>query len=101
MRKNCFSKKKIQHPHPPPPPEFFFYTIFFFLMLEIAWNVKKTWFWFWPLKVIQGQLKDHIYDFVYVFYTNIGHSMHSLWNIGLNRSQRSKLDLSDFENINL
>ena len=28
---------------PPPPPNFFFYTNFFFLMLEIAWNVKKTW----------------------------------------------------------
>ena len=26
-------------------PEFFFYTnfLFIFLMLEIAWNVKKTW----------------------------------------------------------
>ena len=42
MRKNCFSKKKIQHPSPPPPPDFFFYTNFF-LMLEIAWNAKKTW----------------------------------------------------------
>ena len=39
MRKNCFSKKKIQHP---PPPRIFVYTNFF-LMLEIAWNVKKTW----------------------------------------------------------
>ena len=37
IRKNCFSKKKIQRPPPPPPPppEFFFYTNFFF-MLEIA-----------------------------------------------------------------
>ena len=37
IRKNCFSKKKIQHP-PPPTPEFVFFTNFFilFLMLEIA-----------------------------------------------------------------
>ena len=28
----------------PPPPEFFFlHQICFFLMLEIAWNAKKTW----------------------------------------------------------
>ena len=40
MKKNCFYKKNST---PPPPPEFFFTPIFFFLMLEIAWNVKKTW----------------------------------------------------------
>ena len=34
MSKNCFSKKKIQHP-PPPFLELFF-TSNFFLMLEIA-----------------------------------------------------------------
>ena len=25
------------------PPDFFFFTPIFFLMLEIAWNAKKTW----------------------------------------------------------
>ena len=44
----------------------------------------------WPLNVIQG-VKGHkvnwkiIYDFVYVLHTNIGHSMHRFWDIGLNR----------------
>ena len=56
----------------------------------------------WPLKVIQGQSHKVnwkiIYDFVYVLHTNIGHSMHRFWDIGPNRYQRSKLDLSDFEN---
>ena len=28
IRKNCFSKKKIQHP-PPPPPEFFLHQFLF------------------------------------------------------------------------
>ena len=41
MRKNLKKNKKIQHP-PPPPPGIFLYTNFF-LMLEIAWNAKKTW----------------------------------------------------------
>ena len=42
MRKNCFSKKKIQHPPPPPPRIFFFFLHqIFFLMLEIAWNAWK------------------------------------------------------------
>ena len=41
MRKNCFYKKK--NSTPPPPPNFFLHHFFFFLMLEIAWNVKKTW----------------------------------------------------------
>ena len=36
MRKN-FKKK-----HPPPPRIFFLHQILF-LMLEIAWNAKKTW----------------------------------------------------------
>ena len=26
-----------------------------------------------------------IYDFAYVLHTNIGHSMHPFWDIGLNR----------------
>ena len=26
-----------------------------------------------------------IYDFIYVLHTNIGHSMHRFWDIGLNR----------------
>ena len=41
----------------------------------------------WPLKVIQGHKVNWkiIYDFVYVFHTNIGHSMHRFWDIGLNR----------------
>ena len=35
----------------------------------------------WPLKVIQGQrswgqLKDHIYDLLYVLHVNFGHNMH-------------------------
>ena len=29
MRKNCFSKKKIQHPSPPPPGFFFLHQFFF------------------------------------------------------------------------
>ena len=33
IRKNCFSKKKIQHP---PPPDFFFHQFIIFFMLEIA-----------------------------------------------------------------
>ena len=37
MRKNSFSKKKKIH------TGIFFLHQFFFLMLEIAWNVKKTW----------------------------------------------------------
>ena len=38
-------------------------------------------------KLIQGQKVNWkiIYDFVYVLNTNIGHSMHHLWDIGLNR----------------
>ena len=40
MRKNCFSKKKST---PPPRIIFIFFTPIFFLMLEIAWNAKKTW----------------------------------------------------------
>ena len=37
IRKNCFSKKKIQNTPPPPPRNFFFYINFlFFFMLEIA-----------------------------------------------------------------
>ena len=36
IRKNCFSKKKIQNAPPPPRNFSFFYTKFFFFMLEIA-----------------------------------------------------------------
>ena len=36
------SIKREMRKTPPPPPELFFYTNFF-LMLEIAWNTKKTW----------------------------------------------------------
>ena len=46
MRKNCFSKKKKKKKStstPPPPPGIFFFDANFFLMLEIAWNMKKTW----------------------------------------------------------
>ena len=39
MRKNCFSKKKIQHP--PPPPNFFFYTNFFFFFFFNVGNSMK------------------------------------------------------------
>ena len=48
-----------------------------------------------PWKFIQGQMawgkQGHkvnwniIYDFVYVLHTNISHSMHRFWDIGLNR----------------
>ena len=44
MRKNRFSKKKKSTPPPPPPRNFFLHQFFiYFLMLEIAWNAKKTW----------------------------------------------------------
>ena len=41
----------------------------------------------WPLKVIKGPKENWkiIYDFVYVFHANIGHSMHRFWDIGLNK----------------
>ena len=39
-----------------------------------------------------------IYDLLYVFYTNFHHTMYRFWDISWNRSQRSKLDLSDLEN---
>ena len=43
----------------------------------------------WPLKLIKVKVHKAnwkiIYDFVYVLNTNIGHSMHRLWDIGLNR----------------
>ena len=41
----------------------------------------------WPLKVIKGHKVNWkiIYDFVYVLHTNIGHSIHRLRDIGLNR----------------
>ena len=56
-----------------------------------------------PLQVIQGQrswgqLRDHIYDLLYVFHINFGYNMHHFWNISANRSQRPKFDLSDLQN---
>ena len=41
----------------------------------------------WPLKETQGHKVNWkiIYDFAYVLHTNIGHSMHRFWDIGLNR----------------
>ena len=48
----------------------------------------------WPLNVY-SKVKGHkvnwkiIYDFIYVLHTNIGHSMHRFWDIGLNRKQEA------------
>ena len=39
-----------------------------------------------------------IYDLLYVIHTNFDYTMYRFWDIRLNRSQRSKLDLSDLEN---
>ena len=43
MRKNYLKNKIKKKTHPPPPDFFFCLHQFFFLMLEIAWNAKKTW----------------------------------------------------------
>ena len=39
-----------------------------------------------------------IYDLPYVFHTNFHHTMYRFLDIIWNRSQKSKLDLSDLEN---
>ena len=38
IRKNCFSKKKIQHP--PPPPDFFFFTNLFYFF-DVGNSMKR------------------------------------------------------------
>ena len=39
-----------------------------------------------------------IYDLLHVFNTHFDPTMFRFWDISLNRSQMSKLDLSDLEN---
>ena len=52
----------------------------------------------WPINVIQGQMYKvnwkAIYALLYVFH----HTMYRFWDISWNRSQRSKLDISDLQN---
>ena len=56
----------------------------------------------WPFNVIQSQIdqvnRKAIYDLLFVFHTNFDHTMYRFWDISWNRSQKSKLDLSDLEN---
>ena len=65
-------------------------------------QLKCHWTWFdlsmtSKVKFYQVNWKA-IYDLLYVFHTSFHHMMYRFWNISWNRSQRSKLDLSDLEN---
>ena len=69
---------------------YFIQTLIIWCTIYEKQHLERSVTLIWPLNVIQGQrsqgqLKDHIYDFVYVFHTNIGHSMPRFWDIGLNR----------------
>ena len=65
-------------------------------------QLKTQWTWFdlsmsSKVKFYKVNWKA-IYDFVYVYHTNFDPTMYRFWDISSNRSQRSKLDLSDLEN---